>query len=203
MPIVSSSTAVHDLDTPWPGFLDYIDREPRKALEGLHVFAWKLFETRPPSILRGLDRSDRQDRIADLVYSCARDGFRKLRTYRNAGRPFSGWLTTVLVNQVLDGLRSRRPSEELTESLGGPDEDPPVILSNWLQERLKRCFDRMSERCQLYLACLADGLRPREIAELLQLPPSDNKSISDDLRYCLRRLREMLLQEGVNPEEVS
>jgi len=194
--------SVHELDSPWPDFLSLLDEDPRRALEGLHVYVWKLFEARPPAILRKLDLSEREDRIADLVLSCYRDDFRRLRTYRNVGKPFAAWLTTVLVRQVLTWVRSQKPANELTDSIGA-EEATPLGLSGRVTESLRRCLGRMTEKCQLYLACLADGMKPREIAVLLRLPEGDNKRISDDLRHCLRRLREMLLAEGVNADEVA
>jgi hypothetical protein len=46
-------------------------------------------------------------------------------------------------------------------------------------------------------------MKPREIAQLLMLPEGGNKQVSDDLRHCMGRLRELLLAEGVRPEEVT
>src|SRR5512147_2491143 len=101
-----SAQSTHELDSPWPSFLDLLDEDPRRALEGLHTYAWKLFAARPPSILARLSSADREDRVAELVLSCHRDDFRRLRTYRNVGKSFAAWLTTVLVRQVMDWRRS-------------------------------------------------------------------------------------------------
>jgi DNA-directed RNA polymerase specialized sigma24 family protein len=197
----TSTRVVHDLDAPWPHFLDLLDKDPRRALEGLHVFAWKLFQTRPPSIFGRLDVADREDRISDLVLACYRDDFRKLRSYRNLGMPFAAWLSTVLVRQILDWIRTHRPTDELTDLMGAAHDNPPV-LGRLVEERLSRCMDRMSDKCRLYLVCVAEGMKPREITVLLRLPAGENKRVSDDLRHCLRRLRELLIAEGINPEEV-
>ncbi len=194
---------VHDLDAPWPAFLDLLDEDPRRALEGFHVFAWKLSESRPPAILRSLDSADQQDRIAELVLSCSRDEFRKLRRYQNVGKPFAAWLTTVLDRQVRDWLRRQRPVDDLTENLNAWDAASSPELPNRVIECLNRCMDRMSPKCRLYLVCFADGMKPKEIALLLKLPEGDNKRVSDDLRHCIRRLRDLLTEAGVRPEEVT
>jgi len=193
----------YDLDSPWPRFLDLLDTDPRHALEGLHTFAWKLSEARPPAILRSLDPADRQDRISDLVLSCCSDNFRKLRKYRDVGKPFAAWLTTVLVRQVLDWLRTQRHTEELTDEVGAAEDDPPPNLSDRVVASLHRCLGRMTEKCRLYLACAGDGMKPQEIVLLLRLPDGENKRVSDALRHCMRRLREMLLAEGLDPEEMA
>ena len=194
------SQSTHVLDSPWPEFLDLLDADPQRALEGFHVFAWKLLVARPPAVLRSLERADREDRIADLVVSCCDDDFRKLRKYRNVGKPFSAWLTTVFVHQLLTWFRARRPTGELTDI---PVEyEPPATLSTRVTECVIRCLGQLTEKCRTYLACVADGMKPREIALLLRLPEGDNKRVSDDLRHCMRRLRELLLAEGVKPEEL-
>lgn len=195
--------SAHDLDSHWPAFLDLLDTDPHRALEGIHTFAWKLFEVHPPFILRKLDPTDRQDRIADLVLSCSQDRFRKLRSYRNVGKPFAAWLSTVLVRQAINWLRSRKPAEELTESLQSVEDDQSPGLSGRVVDSLNRCMGQMTEKCRLYLVCTADGMKPRDIALLLGVPEVDNKRISDDLRHCRRRLRELLLAEGVDPDEVT
>jgi RNA polymerase sigma factor (sigma-70 family) len=194
---------VFDLDSPWPEFLDFLDSDPRHALEGLHTFAWKLSEARPPAIMRRLDPADRQDLISDLVLSCCSDDFRKLRRYQNVGKPFAAWLTTVFVRQVLDWLRRQRRTEELPDEFGAVEGDPPPGPTDRVVDCLHRCLGRMTEKCRLYLACAADGMKPREIALLLNLPEGENKRVSDDLRHCMRKLREMLLAEGVDPEEMA
>lgn len=197
-----TTRAIHDLDAPWPGFLDLIDRDPTRALEGLHTFAWKLFQVRQPATLRTLPEHDREDRIANLVLSCCQDDFRKLRQYRNVGKPFAAWLTVVLARQVSDWRRAHRPWDELPDSLPHPGSGPDRMLSPRVVECLHRCLALLSKKCQNYLACLADGMRPREIVLLYHLPKEDNARVSDDLRHCARRLREMLLQEGIDPEQV-
>jgi DNA-directed RNA polymerase specialized sigma24 family protein len=197
-----TTRVIHDLDSPWPDFLDHMDRDPGRALGGLHTFAWKLFRVRPPAILRSLPEHDREDRIADLVLSCCRDDFRKLRQYQRVGKPFSAWLTVVFAHQIFDWIRSQRPWVEIPDSLQHPGVGQDHMLPPRVVHCLHRCLSRLSPKCQTYLACLADGMKPREIVLVLQLPKEDNKRVSDDLRNCAGRLRELLLQEGIDPEQV-
>lgn len=191
----------HDLDSSWPAFLGLLDSNPRAALEGFHRYTWKLFQVRPPSALSRLVSSDREDQIADLVLGCCQNDFRKLRKYRDVGKPFAAWLSTVLVHQVLDWHKKRRPTDELTDGAYLKDEHP-FPVSPKLSECLHQCLTRMSEKCQAYLSFGAHGLKPSEIVVLLHLPEGDNKRVSDDLRHCLRRLREELLKAGMRPIEV-
>ena len=198
---VRSTSYVHDLDSPWPAFLDLLDSDPRAALDGFHRYSWKLFQIRPPSVLSRLDSQDRDDLIADLVLSCCQDDFRKLRKYQNVGKPFAAWLSTVLVRQVLDWFKRQRPTDEFTDDAHAMDEQP-FPVSPKLAECLNQCLSRMSEKCQAYLSFSAHGLKPSEIAVLLHLPEGDNKRVSDDLRHCMKRLREELLKAGMRPLEV-
>lgn len=165
------------------------------------MFAWRLFAARPPTVLKRLSHADREDRIADLVLSCCEWDFRRLRKYRDIGKPFAAWLTILLVNQTLDWLRSRKPFPEILEAKRAEEKDLPEPLPATIRTCIHRCLSRMGAKCQLYLACLADGMRPREIAVLVLLP-EDNKRIADDLRYCLRKLRMMLIEEGLDPGKI-
>jgi len=193
---------VHDLDSPRPVFLDYLDSDPQLAIEEFHTFTWKLAIARPPAVLNALNPADRQDSIADLVLSCIADNFAKLRKYADVGKPFAAWLTTVLDRQVRDKLRRQGRSDR---ALAAIDPSPPSSqnpLPRGLLECLDVCLNQMSPKCRLYLACLADGMKPAEIALLLQLPDGSNKRVSDDMRHCIHRLRTLLLEAGVRPEEV-
>jgi hypothetical protein len=44
----------------------------------------------------------------------------------------------------------------------------------------------------------ADEFTPKEMVKVLRRPPRDNKKVSDDLRYCRRKLRKLLTEMGVD-----
>jgi DNA-directed RNA polymerase specialized sigma24 family protein len=197
VPRVAAPTT-HDLDSTWPSFLDLLDSDPGGALQGLYEFAWRLSKSRPPSILLRLDPADREERVSELVLKCYDQDFRKLRTYKDMGRPFAAWLNTVLDRQVRDWYRAEKPMEDVPD-IPEPQQDGSLVLTARARAIVRGCIDRMTDKCKLYLGCVADGLKPRETAALLL---GDSKQISDDTRHCLRKLREMLLAEGIRPDEL-
>jgi DNA-directed RNA polymerase specialized sigma24 family protein len=123
--------------------------------------------------------------------------------YQNMGRPFAAWLTTVLDRQVRGWLRSRKPSDEITEGSARTGTDPRLGLSNQVVDSLNRGLDELNTKCRLYLSYRSEGLKPREIADALGLPDGENKRVSDDLRHCMSRLRDFLLSRGIRPDEVA
>ena len=193
---------VTDLDSSWPPFLDLLDSNPGRARELFHRFAWALFKARPPSILHSLQPADREDRISDLVMSCSRDSFRKLRQYKNTGSTFAAWLSVVLDRDVRAWMRSRKPVEEVTEVSARTKSDTGLGLLGRISGSVQSGLRQIGTKCRVYLGYRADGLKPKEIVEELGMSASGNKRVSDDLRYCMVRLRDFLVARGVRPSEV-
>ncbi len=197
----SSSQVSHVLDAPRPPFLDLLDEDPRTALAGFYEFAWRLLTTRPPSVFRQLPEEEREDLISLIVERCSERAFARLRTYEDRGKPFACWLVTEAHFRAMDRLRKlrRHRLEELDPQLPAPTAPPP---DPGLARRLQECMAKLSEKCQLLLQCAADGLRPREVTRLMGWPEDMNAKASDDTRYCMRKLKQCLLDAGLTVDEV-
>jgi DNA-directed RNA polymerase specialized sigma24 family protein len=194
-----------DLQATWPSFLDLLDPDPKRAWEGFYAFAWKLLQARPPRLLRSLQPADQENVIAEVIVHCTDDHFRRLRTYQDKGKPFAAWLVVVAHHKALDWIRRYpQPGDEPkgTEPEDQRHYDKPVDPG--LRERVSACRRRLGEKCQRLIELWADyGYRPREIAEdpalghELGYSPDENKRVSDDLRYCKKKLKGLLREEGL------
>lgn len=189
------------LATPWPEFLGLLDSSPTLALDGLYRFTWKLMAARPPRIYRSMSREDREDCVVDLVVGLADRDFRRLRTYRDHGRPFASWLCTTATRHAIRWLVGRRATVELPADLAADDPAPDPVLGS-LRDEIAECMAKLSPKCRTYLICLADGMRPRDVVQFLRLDMEENRAVSDDTRYCKEKLRSLLASRGITPESV-
>jgi DNA-directed RNA polymerase specialized sigma24 family protein len=193
-----------------PSFITLIDTNPTQAWVGLHEFAWGMLTTHPPAGFRGLTRDEREDVISELVERLRRDGFAKLRKYRNIGRPFANWLLTVADRFARSRLRARRAVERRhvaclevdgtsRVAIGVAPADLRVadrVEAGDLLEKVRASIQALDPKDQVLVQGAADGYKPRELAALVGTG-ADNKQISDRLRYVRKRLRHELAQQGV------
>jgi RNA polymerase sigma-70 factor (ECF subfamily) len=88
---------------------------------------------------------------------------------RQSRHNLRGWLFRVAHNLTLKHQRSRRGSESITESINPVLNPEELFETNETQKRLMAVMLTLPEqsRCCLYLR--AEGLRYREIAEVLDM----------------------------------
>ncbi|MFH1314761.1 MAG: sigma-70 family RNA polymerase sigma factor [Candidatus Eisenbacteria bacterium] len=193
----------------WPAFLDMLESDPKAAFAAFYRLAMATLSLAPPRQMRGLSQEDCQDLIHEVVFHCVRDDFRVLRRYVDMGKPFVAWLYTIAHHKCLDYLRSHdikvqvvsiheNPEGKglenvLADPANGPDkrsEDADLVAI------VKKAMGQLGERCRLLLEMAADEFMPKEMAAVLGLSPDQNKKISDDLRYCRKRLKQLLSEAG-------
>ncbi len=185
----------------WPSFLSLLAENPERAKREFYRFAWKVLIAFPPPAMRGLSREDREDAISEVVFHCLKDDLRVLRTYRDQGHPFASWFLVVAQYRTLDLLRRCAHSAGTTRSddsgtlhhdhspEGRPDES---AFSRRNLDLVMRFVLQMDLTDQILLMASAEGYRPRDLVRLLGLPSRNAKKVSDDLRYCRKRLKILL-----------
>jgi DNA-directed RNA polymerase specialized sigma24 family protein len=194
----------------WPSFLDRLDNDPDGAFEEFYKLASESLGSVPPRPMSSLNVDDRQDLFHDIVYHCVKDNFRILRRYVNRGRPFIAWLYVVAHHRCMDYIRSRgfRPD---TASIHADSEgkgleqvlpDPSGTGGRSLEhaeilDAVRKGMRQMGEYCRLLLEMAADEFTPGEMTLVLRLPADQNKKVSDDLRYCRKRLKKWLAHVGI------
>ena len=67
---------------------------------------------------------------------------------------------------------------------------------------MKKIISRLDEKCRLLLEMAADELSIKEMVRLLRLSPDQNKKVSDDLRYCRKKLKKLLGEGGIDIEAI-
>jgi len=166
----------------------------------------------PPTALRRAPAAMHEDLIHDVVVHCCTNDFRVLRTYRGQSSSFAAWFSFVARNRILDYWRKEKLELQPSSNL-----DPQELLARqpanlsavdhdvWAREVLTttaRCLTKLSPTCQVLLKGASEGLTPKQLTRLLGWPAQRNKKASDDLRACRDRLRRLLSQEGIDPQEI-
>lgn len=195
-------------DESWPAFLGLLDSNPKLASAEFTRFCLRLLEQRPPRVLSGMSADDRHDTIQDILLHCLDKDFRILRLYVDRGSPFSKWLMTVAWNVAMTRIRkttsenskflSDSPINEGSDSIEHPDRrQEPTVEEREALQITEGCLSKLGESCQRLVRLAAEEFLPREIAELLKLPAAKAKKISDDLRFCRKKLLDCVVQHGV------
>lgn len=205
----SSTAQTADSHEGWPKFLDLLDTDRQTAWEQFYVYGRSLFLKFPPSCLLSLDRDEQQEVMDRILEHCRNDDFRVLRTYRNTGRRFSGWLYSIAFNYAIDYLRAKARRRRIEAGLNhdpAPPESPdtqqadrPIRLRE-VYRLAREAMRKLDRRCQLLLSLAADELTPKEMLPFLQEAGTNNVKVSNDLRYCRKKLRDLLSVQGCDIE---
>jgi RNA polymerase sigma-70 factor (ECF subfamily) len=141
------------------------------------------------------DRRDiRQDVVMQVLLAVRREGF-------DFGQGFWGFVETVAARRVIDWLRARRPVEELD-----PDRPDPAagtvedrLLAREREARGRAVIARLDDRCRELIARHAgQGQSYRDIAAALGVSEG---ALRVQLHRCVKRAREMLLDDGAGQAE--
>jgi DNA-directed RNA polymerase specialized sigma24 family protein len=195
-------------DQSWPVFLGLLDSDPRRAWEGFYRFVQSFVAVQPPPELVSIPESDRKDLVEDVVVYCVDNDFRVLRRYHDTGHEFAGWFYVLVKRRALDWWRRSGRESGRMDRPGDIDAPRPELPSGIVDNpehrerfgRLVECVSGLMEKlggyCRLLLALAAEEYTPREMVAVLRWNESKNKKVSDDLRYCRRRLKEMMARES-------
>jgi RNA polymerase sigma factor (sigma-70 family) len=198
------------LEQTWPAFLDLLNEDPQEALRAFYSFARRLLIVKPPRPLRKLPHAEAEDLIQEILLHCVCDNFKALRQYTDQGRPFAAWFYILAHNKCMDYIRRRKRETEIIwsdyhndlnsgRSVANRDISPEekTGLRNGIRI-VRRCMAVLGQYCRLLLELAADEYKPSEMALVLGWPRGMNKKVADDLRGCRRRLKNMLVAQGVD-----
>ncbi|MEZ5357506.1 MAG: sigma-70 family RNA polymerase sigma factor [Candidatus Zixiibacteriota bacterium] len=157
---------------------------------------------------------DKKEFLHELIISLLENQFKKLKSYVDRGLPFSAWLTVVISNKCRDFQRSkyREKSTVLIPSVIDASEYADQLHSKELTPfektayqtllaAVKTAMAALPEHCRLMLEMAAEETSFADMQKLLGPQWNDTKKIYDDLRYCRKRLKETLANNGVNLNE--
>lgn len=192
------------LQHPWPPFLDWLYKDWRRAAEGFADFAYRVLKSRPSRLLSSQATDDQDDLIQRTILHFIEDECRILKTYQARGRPFRDWFVTVAQHKMMDIVRQAShdakktvcPQEDM-DSMTSNEPDPSCsVTSREAIRAVTHCLGQMKLKCRILIRAFYDGLSFPEMAVLIGLQPEQNKKASDDLGYCLKKLRTMLDYDG-------
>lgn len=191
-------TGANLLNQSWPAFLDLLDTDSHSAQEGLWDFLYRLLIVRPPGVYARCRLEVREDVRQDVFLRLCEANFRRLRTYRDCGRPFSGWLAQVIYRRTIDEVTSQLPDVELNPDKEIGDTGEEHLCTQQVLDRVRRLIQELPAQHRRILYLSTDGLKPREIAPLMGL---DNKTVSEKLRHARNRLKQLLDREGTELDQ--
>lgn len=192
----------------WPPFLDLLDQEPKKAIEQFSRETVEFLKNHPPNPLRDLDRDERHEVIQDVVIYCIENDGRVLRTYSDCGRPFRSWLYTLASHRAIDYLRRRQMEKKYHTAMVDDPPDPPDNVKTGsaspehdtaiseAMEAVGKALLNLGKKCRLLIEMWVDGFTPLEMVLELGLPRDQNAKVSNDLRYCRKKLAENMIGMG-------
>lgn len=202
------------MNDSWPDFLDRLDQDPDGAFADFYALTCQSLQSVPPRPLKAVPKDEWLDRIHEVVYHCCRDSFAALRRYKDRGKPFVAWLHVVAHNRIYSVVNPQLDKPQiapLSEDSGKHRAESAILRGGGspelraqlaqLQEAVRKALGGVGDKCRTLLKMAADEWTPQEMASVLRQPPATSKKISDDLRYCRRRLRDMLYESGVDVED--
>lgn len=157
-----------------------------------------------------MDEVNRQDAVEEVIIHCVADDCRVLKACKESGAGFTGWFYRVAKNKTLDFIRSKRfrptADDELEKvanlSGGMPATQEKAHEQMKIVEIVWKRLSELGEKCQMLIRLAAEEYSPQEMTMALGLPDTANRKVSDDLRYCRKKLKELLAKDGISPEGV-
>ena len=176
-----------------------IDALVARAKEGDADAFGMLYDRFQPEILRYLTHQLRHREIAeDLAQQVFLKAWQAITRYEQRGAPFKAWLYRMAKNQLIDHLRSRRPSSDLEGvEVSEPAEAEERVLAAELRQRLEAALDRLSpdHRQVLVLRFLME----KSAAEIGQIMGRKEVTVRGLQMRALRALRREITEIGGLP----
>jgi len=192
-------------------FLLKLQTDREEAFAGFYAFAVRFLLYYPPAEIQNIDKDNKMDLIHDIVYHCVKDDFRVLKQYvKRANTNFAAWFYVTARNKCRDILKSKEYKyngisydndcndnviRKLKSSNMSPEEEAEL---NEIIDLVETKISEMDEKCRKLLSLSAYGLKPIDIVAILRQPRSNNKKLSDEIRYCRKKLIDKLQEENVN-----
>jgi DNA-directed RNA polymerase specialized sigma24 family protein len=165
---------------PWPEHLHHLhDPEKEDEVSRLfEIFLRLLLKARKPKGYEDLPLQERNDLVRDLLFYFYENHFRRLKQYRNIGKPHAVWVLKVAANYIQDRLRQldaeashiHRDSYEDLSARNLVDENP-LWEDRSKRESLARIvreeLSGLEEECWLLLSRTAEGFRLKDLRRLI------------------------------------
>ena len=196
-----------------PDFLEIMETD---LTAGMRIFidaGYRYLLARPPKEFFACPGLEPADFAIQIICALVKDDCRRLRKYRDQGKPFLAWFRTVAVRYAIDIMRK---NDSITGPLtstgsGGEDDDifdhverAPVVLGdedlgNVIRESIRSMGDHPCHRI-LWMRYV-DEYSNQEISQ--QSPEGwSNVEVGNRFRRCRLRLMEKLKEQGITPDDI-
>jgi len=197
-----------------PYFFSILDIDREKAFKEFYLHVEPILRFNPPRQIYILAPEEREDCLQEVFIHFWKEGCSVLKKYlkkvEETGKEinFNGWFYITARNKIISYIRELNRLPDMF-SLGDDSEgdglpDKLTGRNNGTEKKMDleklirivgEIIIEMRIRCQMLLSMAASGLKPRDIASILA--EDDNKKISNDLRYCRKKLKNLIHNRGV------
>lgn len=201
----------HILEQSFPSFLHKLEYDYQAGINEFASYAYKMLECHPPRPLASQTADDRLDIIQSVILHFIENNGKRLRSYRDTGKPFSRWFVTVAYNKVIEIIRENKTwltryidtlnneqNYDIIELVFDPFDDPSRRTEyREVIAKVRQCMRKLERKCRILINAHAQGFNFTEIGVMAGLGP-DNKRASDTLRACRTRLKKLLFENGID-----
>jgi RNA polymerase sigma factor (sigma-70 family) len=180
-----------------------LDSDRDTAIAEFRRFAEKLFRDAPPPNYFRVHPDDRDDVLSEVVVHCIDNNCARLRRYRHReGARFAGWFATVAHRKISDLLKREQhrdrcdpdgEEQNLPSSAPNPQQ---VTIAKQIESIFLGALRQLGRECRLLLRLRYLEFTNREIVRLLRLPPTQNKTIGNQIIECRKKLVKLLRKQG-------
>jgi DNA-directed RNA polymerase specialized sigma24 family protein len=182
-------------------FIDLLATDRPRAIKEFADLADLWLSAYPPTELRKINATDRDDARQHILTSfIERDG-RKLTQYKDNGGEFRYWFHTVSRNACIDWIKANARHQHAEISPDEPAPPQPRPLSPSVRDLVSHCFAQLDVFCQLAILLeqeVGDIVNRTQFGTLLGLDPKGkiNTDASNRLRYCKTKLAKLVIDEA-------
>ncbi len=163
----------------------------QKAAEGDRKAQKHLFEKHAPKMLSVCRQYVAPVELAEeMMLNGFLKAFTKLESFSHEGN-FEGWLRRIMVRVCIDQLRKNDPfkfTDEIDEQRVGDFEELETGDEEIPMDVLQQCIDNLPEGYKsIFVMYAIDGLKHREIAEMLSISENTSKTQFRKARLVLQQ----------------
>jgi len=199
----------------WPDFFDIMETDLARGATVFMDAGYRYLMARPPKEFFARPSLEPGDFAVRIVAALAQNDCRRLRQYRDQGKPFLAWFRRVATRMAIDIVRqdisitgplvyASGNSDDDDDDILGRIESPPVVEpDDWLGDAVRSAIRSFGAHyCHRILWMrYVDEYSNQEISR--RCPEGwSNVEVGNRFRRCRLRLLETLANQGITPDNL-
>ncbi len=199
------------LAKPWPDFYVVLETDPTRGMKMFMDAGYRYLMARPPKEFTTCPGVEPADFAIQVITALIKDDCRKLKLYRDLGRPFLAWFRMVAVRKAIEIIRKEGSVTSPLVTVGPGDDDifdhvarvqmvvTDADLVIMIRESIQSFGDHPCHRI-LWMRFI-DGYSNQEISKKSSESWS-NVEVGNRFRRCRLRLIDKLKERGITPDDI-